>query len=218
MKRTERHHLQEDGMVHGMSWAIAFIRKYRREITIIAGALVFAAVVFGALALLRSRNRSVLSRAVGQVTELSAEVAQKPERLPELEKLAAKGRTARLANLELAKYWAEKSDWAKAESYLAAIAEGRKDLLHYQAEDLRAQVALGRKDYDKAIGIYQKVVDEKPGVYPLDAARFHLAESYELKGDVATALDLYRKLQEESAQSYFGYEASLKTGKLALKK
>ncbi|MCK7518191.1 MAG: hypothetical protein MZV64_10945 [Ignavibacteriales bacterium] len=81
MKRTERHHLQEDGMVHGMSRAVDFIRKYRREITIVAGALVFAAVVFGALALLRSHNRSVLSRAVGQVTELSAEVAQKPEKL-----------------------------------------------------------------------------------------------------------------------------------------
>ncbi len=218
MKRTERHHLQEDGMVHGLSWIAEFVKKYRREITLVAVGLAAVAVVFAALVLLRSRGRSVASRAVGQVTDLSAEVAQKPEKLPELEKLAAKGRTARLATLELAKYWSEKGDWAKAESYLAGMADGRKDLIHYQAEDLKAQIALGRKDYDKAIAIYRKVVDEKPGVYPLDAARFNLAESHERKGDTAAALDLYKKLQEDFPQSYYGYEASLKVGKLSIKK
>jgi tetratricopeptide (TPR) repeat protein len=146
--------------------------------------------------------------------DLAAEVAQKPEKLADLEKLAAKGRTSRLANMELAKYWAEKSDWAKAESYLGKLPAGPKDLLYYQAEDLKAQVAMGRKDYDKAIAIYTKIGDEKPKTYPLDAARFRLAECHELKGDTATALELYKKLQTDSPQSYFGYEASLKLGKL----
>ncbi len=205
-------------MVHGLSWLVDLVKKYRREITLVAIGLVAVAVIFAALVLLRSRGRSVASRAVGQVTELSAEVAQKPERLPELEKLAAKGRTARLATLELAKYWAEKGDWAKAGSYLAGLADGRKDLIHYQAEDLRAQIALGQKDYDKAIAIYRKVVDEKPDVYPLDAVRFNLAESHERKGDTAAALDLYKKLQEEFPQSYYGYEASLKVSKLSIKR
>lgn len=218
MKRTERHHLQEDGMAHGLTWLGEFFQKYRREFTIVAAAIVFAAVVFIGLLLVRSHTRSVQSRAVGEVVDLAAEVGQKPEKLAELEKLAAGGRTARFATLELAKYWAEKSDWAKAESYLAKLPGGPKDLLYYQAEDLKGQVALGRKDFDKAIALYKKIGDEKPRVYPLDAALFHLAESYELKGDTKAALELYKKLQADYAQSYYGYEASLKAGKLGTQK
>jgi len=218
MKRTERHHLQEDGMAHGLSWLVEFTKKYSREITIIAGALVFAAAVFGALVLVRSHNRSVLSRIIGDVGDLAAEVAQKPEKLPELEKLAGGGRTARLANLELAKYWTERSDWAKAETYLGRVAGSPKDLLYYQTENLKAQVAIGKKEFDKAIAIYEKIRDEKPRVYPLDAVLFHLAESHELKGETKEALDIYKKLQEEYTQSYYGYEASLKAGRLGLKK
>jgi predicted negative regulator of RcsB-dependent stress response len=214
MKRTERHHLQENEMTHGVHWLIAFFENYRREITIVGAAVVFAAVVFAGLLVLRSHARGVRSQAVGQVTALAAEVAQKPEKLADLEKLAAKGQTARLANLELARYYAEKSDWAKAGSYLAKLPAGPKDLLYYQAEDLKAQVAIGKKDFDAAIVIYKKIADEKPKSYPIDAALFHLAESRELKGETAAALELYKKLQADYAQSYFGYEASLKVGKL----
>lgn len=218
MKRTERHHLKEDEMAHGLSWLVEFSKKYRREILVAAGALAFAAAVFGALVLVRSHSRSVQSRAIGEVGDLAAEVIQKPEKLTDLEKLAVKGPASRLANLELARYWAERGDWAKAESYLGRIADGRKDLLHYQAEDLRAQVACGQKDFDRAIAIYKRIGDEKPKVYPLDAALFHLAESHELKGETKEALELYKKLQGEYAQSYYGYEASLKVGRLGLQK
>jgi len=218
MKRTERHHLKEDEMAHGMHWLAKFIHDYRREITIVAAALAFAAVVFGALLVVRSRARSVKSRAIGQVGAAAAAVAKDPGKLADLEKLAAKGRTARLATLELAKYWAEKGDWAKASSSLEKLPAGPKDLLHYQAEDLKGQIAVGRKDFDQAIAIYKAITDEKPEAYPLDAALFRLAETHELKGDTAAALEIYKKLQTDYAQSYFGYEASLKAGKLEARK
>jgi len=214
MKRAERHHLKEDEMAHGLSWLVEFIKKYRREIMIVAGALAFVAVVIGALAMVRAYGRSVQSRAIGEVADLAAAAVENPEKLADLEKLAAMGRTARLANLELARYWAERGDWAKAGSYAERIADGRKDLLHYQTEDLKAQIALGRKDFDAAISIYKKAVDEKPEAYPVDALLFRLAESHELKGETAAALEIYKKLQEEYTQSYFGYEASLKAGRL----
>jgi tetratricopeptide (TPR) repeat protein len=205
-------------MAHGLSWLVDFVKKYQREILIVTGALAFAAVVFGALVIVRSHGRSVQSRAIGEVGDLAAAAVEKPEKLADLEKLAAKGRTARLANLELARYWAERGDWAKAESFVGRIADGRKDLLHYQTEDLKAQIALGKKEFDKAIAIYKKAVDEKPEAYPVDALLFRLAESHELKGETKEALDLYKKLQEEHAQSYYGYEASLKAGRLGLPK
>ena len=218
MKRTERHHLQEDQMAHGLSWLVDYIKKWKRGASIVAGALAFAAVVFGALVLVRSHNRSVQSGIIGQVGDVAAEAAQKPEKLAELEKLAGERRTARLANLELAKYWAERSDWVKAESCLGRISGAPKDLLYYQTEDIKAQVALGRKDFEKAIAIYQNTSDEKPKVYPSDSVLFHLAESRELKGETKEALAIYKKLQEEYSQSYYGYEASLKAGRLGLQK
>ena len=214
MKRTERHHLKEDEMAHGLSWLAEFFNKYKRETLIVAGAVVFAAVVFSALLIVRAHGRSVQSRAIGEVGDLAAAAVDKPEKLADLENLAGKARTARLANLELARYWAERGDWAKAESFAGRIPDGRKDLLHFQAEDLKAQIALGRKDFDKAIAIYKKAIDEKPEAYPVDALLFHLAESHELKGETQAAIDLYKKLQEEHAQSYYGYEASLKASRL----
>ena len=214
MKRAERHHLKEEGIAVGMGKVVLFVRTYQREIMIVAGALAFVAVVIGALALVRAHGRSVQSRAIGEVADLAAAAVENPEKLADLEKLAAVGRTARLAHLELARYWAERGDWAKAGSFAERIADGRKDLLHYQAEDLKAQIALGRKDFDAAVAIYKKAVDEKPEAYPVDALLFRLAESHELKGETAAALEIYKKLQEEYAQSYFGYEASLKAGRL----
>jgi tetratricopeptide (TPR) repeat protein len=209
MKRTERHHLKEDEMAHGVHWLVEFFQNYRREIYIVAAALGVAAFVFIGLVALRSHARSLQSRAIGEVGDLAAQVAQKPEKLADLEKLAT---------LELGKYWAEKSDWAKAASSLARFPSTPKDLLYYQAEDLKAQIALGQKEFDKAIAIYKRISDEKPKVYPLDAALFRLAESHELKGEIAAALEIYKKLQADFPQSYFGYEASLKAGKLNARK
>lgn len=217
MKRAERHHLKEDEMAHGLSWLADFFNRYKREIMIVAGAVVFAAVVFAGLLIVRVHGRSVQSRAIGEVGDLAAAAVDKPEKLADLEKLAGKARTARLANLELARYWAERGDWAKAESFAGRIPDGREDLLHFQAEDLKAQIALGRQDFDKAIAIYKKAIDEKPEAYPVDALLFHLAESHELKGETQAAIELYKKLQAEHAQSYYGYEASLKAGRLGQK-
>jgi tetratricopeptide (TPR) repeat protein len=218
MKRAERHHLKEDEMVHGVHWLVGFYQRYQREIAIVAGALVVAAIVFSGLLFVRAQSRNARSRAIGEVMDVAAELDQKPEKLADLEKLAGAGRTARLANLELGKYWAERSEWDKAETALGRLPADPKDLLYYQGEDLKAQVALGRKDYDKAIAIYVKIGEEKPKVYPLDAAQFRLAECYELKGETATALELFKKLQADSPQSYFGYEASLKVSKLETRK
>lgn len=215
MKRAERHHLKEDEMAHGLSWLVDFVKGYQREILIVAGGLALVAVVLGALAMVRARGRNVMSRAIGEVGDLGAAAVDDPAKLADLEKLAAKGPAARLANLELARYWAGKGDWAKAGEYAGRIDGGRKDLVHYQAEDLRAQIALGRKDFDAAIAIYKKAVDEDPDAYPVDALLFRLAESHERKGETSAALDIYKKLQEEHAQSYYGYEASIKAGRLA---
>jgi tetratricopeptide (TPR) repeat protein len=218
MKRTERHHLKEDEIRTGLNWFVDFYEAWRQEILFAAGVLVFAVVVFMALFLVRSHARSVQSRALGNVISLSQDLEKKPENLAKLEALTNSGPSARMACLELAGYWAGKGDSTKAESYLGRIPASPKDLLYYQAEDLKAQTFVEKKEFDKAIAVYQRIRDEKPKTYPLDALLFHLAEAYELKGQKKEALDLYTKLQSEYAQSYYGYEASMKASRLALQK
>jgi tetratricopeptide (TPR) repeat protein len=218
MKRTERHHLQEDGIRTGLNWFVHFYETWQKEILIGAGVVVLAALVFTGLLLLRAHGQGVQSQALGEVVSLSQDLETKPGNLTRLEALASKGSAARIACLELAGYWAGKGDYAKAESYLASIPAAPKDLLYYQAEDLKAQTLLKKKEFDKAISIYQKIRDDKPKAYPLDAVLFHLAEAYELKGQKKEALDIYTRLQSEYSQTYYGYEASMKAGRLALQK
>jgi tetratricopeptide (TPR) repeat protein len=218
MKRAERHHLKEDEIRTGLNWFVHFYETWQREILIAAGVVVFAAVVFGALLLLRAHAQSVQSRALGEVVTFSQDLETKPENLAKLEALSAKGAGARMACLELAGYWAGKGEYAKAESFLGRIPASPKDLLYYQAEALKGQVHVKKKEFDKAIAIYRKVEAEKPKVYPLDAVLFHLAEAYEQSGQKKEALDLYTRLQTEYSQSYYGYEASMKAGRLGLQK
>jgi len=218
MKRTERHHLQEDGMRTGLNWFVHFYETWQKEILIAAGVVVLAALVFTGLLLLRAHGQSVQSRALGEVMSLSQDLGTKPGNLTRLEALSNQGPAARIACLELAGYWAGKGDYVKADSYLARIPVSPKDLLYYQAEDLKAQTLLKKKDFDKAIAIYQKIRDDKPKAYPLDAVLFHLAEAYELKGQKKEALDIYARLQSEYSQTYYGYEASMKASRLALQK
>lgn len=218
MKRTERHHLKEDEVRMGVDWFIHIFETWQREILIGAGIAAFAVLLFLALFLVRSHAQTVRSQAIGQVVTLSQDLPTKPENLAKLEALAAKGPAVRLACLELAGYWTGKGDYAKAESFLARIPAAPKDLLYYQAEDLKAQTLVRKKDYAKAAAIYQKLRDEKPKVYPVDAVLFHLAEVYELQGRKKEALDLYTKLQAEYSQTYYGYEASMKASRLALQK
>lgn len=218
MKRTERHHLKEDEMVTGLGWFVDFYEKWQREILIAAVVLACAAVVLTALFLLRAHNLAVRSRALGEVVTLSQGLETSPGNLAKLEALASGGPAARIACLELAGYWAGKGDPAKAETYLGRIPAAPKDILYYQSEDLKAQLLLKRKEFDKAIAIYLRIRDEKPKTYPLDAVLYHLAEAYELKGQKKEALDLYTTLQSEYSQTYFGYEASMKAARLGLQK
>lgn len=218
MKRAERHHLKEDEMQTGLNWFVHFYETWRKEIAIGACVVGVAVLVFGGLLLVRSHSRSVQSRAVGQVLDLSESLETAPDNLARLEALAKSGASARPACLELAAYWAGKGDYAKAETYLGRIPASPKDLLYYQAEDLKGQALVKKNEFDKAIALYRKIQDEKPKTYPLDVVLFHLGEAYELKGQKKEALDIYSKLQAEYGQTYYGYSAALKTGRLGLQK
>ena len=102
--------------------------------------------------------------------------------------------------------------------YLDEIAVGKKDLIYYQAEDLKGQIFISQENYDDAITLYGKLEEENPKEYVLDAVLFHKAQAHEKKGETAEALLLYKRLQEEFSQTYYGYDASAKVLNLEQKK
>jgi tetratricopeptide (TPR) repeat protein len=214
MKRAERRQLKEDEFVSGMTRFLELAKTWERELLIGLGVLVFLALVFLGITFLKNRGLRAESRVVGEIVSLRADLDKKPENLPRLEKLAGPGKYSRVAYIALATYWLEKGDLERAEKNASAVKATRRDFIAYEAQDLLAQVLVRKKDFGRALEIYARIEKEKPASYPLDAILFHKAEALELKGDVREALAVFKRLQEEYNQTYYGYEASLKVGRL----
>lgn len=214
MKRVERHHIKEDGLAVGLGKAAHFLKAHEKEMRTVALGLAALLVVALAILLVRGQLRAKDNRAVTEIMALRAGLEQKPENLGRLEKLAGPRGARRLACLELATYWIEKGDLAKAEAALKGIAPGGRDMMAYQARDLQGQIEIKKQAYDRAIALYKAIEAEKPASYPLDAVLFHLAQAHELKGDKKEALALYKKLQADYPGTYYGYEASMKASRL----
>jgi predicted negative regulator of RcsB-dependent stress response len=214
MKRAERRQLKEDEFVSGMTRFLELAKTWGRELLIGLGVLVLLALVFLGITFLKNRGLRAESRVVGEILSLRASLDQKPENLPRLEKLAGSGKYSRVAYVALATYWLEKGELDKAERSASVVKPARRDFVAYQAQDLLAQICVRKKDFGRALEIYARIEKEKPASYPLDAVLFHKAEALELKGDVSEALAVFKKLQEEYNQTYYGYEASLKVGRL----
>jgi predicted negative regulator of RcsB-dependent stress response len=210
MKRTTKKHLKEDKLQMTATNIVEFSREHTKEISI-AGAgvavLVLAFIVFQVIGVQQTKKEN---RILDQILTLSSEIRENPEKIAELEELAGKGRFSRIGYLELAKYWFEKEDFAKVTAYLDEMSKGKKDLVYYQAQDLMGQVYISQNDYDNAIALYGKLEEKNPKEYVLDAVLFHKAHAHEKKGETEEALVLYKRIQEEFSQTYFGYDASVK--------
>ena len=214
MKRDIKKKLKEDEFVSGMNKFMHFVRTWEREILIAAAAAAGVLLLFLGFQFLKAQQVKKESRTAGQILELRSGLAAKPENAAQLEKLGGKGKFSRVSYISLATYWVEQGQLDKAQAALAKIKDETKDFFYYQALDLSAQIAILTGDYDKAIDLLKKIEADKPKDYLLDAVLFRHAEALEKKGDMAEALKIYKALQADYAQSYFGYDASLKVKKL----
>ncbi len=218
MKRIERKQLKEDELASGLTKSLRFIKNWTRELVIAAGVIVFLLIVFAVFQLVKAHNLSKENQVISQILSLRSEADKKPENLAKLEKLAGQGKFSRLAYIELATYWFDKNDLAKAQENLGKIGDNLKDMLYYQAQDLLGRVYIRQKAYDKAIEVYKKIEKDNPKSYPLDAVLYHRAEALEMKGDTAEAVALYKKIREQFPQTYYGYDASQRLSKLEIGK
>jgi len=214
MKKVVKKQLKEDEFVSTMTKIVRFFEVRTREILIGVAIVAGLAVLFAGARLLQVQHARKESRVLSRLLELRSTAAAKPENLAALEKLAGNGKYARLGYILTATYWVEKGDLQKAVESLAKVKPSPRDFVYYQAQDLLAQVNALKKDYDQAIAIYTKIEQAKPKEYCLDAVLFHKAEALEAKGSKPEALALYKKIQEDFPQSYYGYDAAARVRKI----
>ena len=214
MKRETKKKLKEDEFVHGFSWLFDFVKDWKKEIMIAAAVILGLAVLWTGVRIFGGIQNRKDSAVLGEILALRADLDKNPQNLSKLEALAGKGKFARVAGAQLAAYWVGQGALDKAEKALAGASSGPKDFFFYQAQDVTAQVAALRGDYDRALKLLQAIEDAKPKDFNLDAVLYHRAEILEKKGDAAGALAVYKKLQTDYTQSYYGYEAGQKTRKL----
>jgi tetratricopeptide (TPR) repeat protein len=218
MKRKVRKKLKEDELVTTVNKVFHFIQERAKKLMAVALGILFIVIIFAGMKFIQAKNKKNESRLLTQIINLHSDLNNKPENLARLEELAGDGKFSRLAYILLATYWMENGDSDKARSFVEKIPETPKDFLYYQAKDLLAQIHFKSKNYDKSLEIYKKMEEESPKDYSLDAILFHRAEVYEEKGEIEQALALYRRVQDEFLQTFYGYEASQKVGKLETKK
>lgn len=218
MKRRFRKKLKEDELVTTVNKIFHFIQERTKKLMALVLGILFIVIIFAGMKFIKAKNKKSESRLLTQIINLHSDLNNKPENLARLEELAGDGKFSRLAYVLLATYWMENGDYDKARSFVEKIPEAAKDFFYYQAKDLLAQIHFKSKNYDKSLEIYKKMEEESPKDYSLDVILFHRAEVYEEKGEIEQALALYRRVQDEFPQTFYGYEASQKIGKLETKK
>ncbi len=214
MKRKIKKQLKEDELVTGFEKFLGFVRAWQKEVIISGIVVAVLAAFYGGVQLIKSQQARKESRRVAEILALRADLAKNPQDVAKLEQLAGTGKAGRLASISLATYWIEQGDWDKALASLAKVEASSKDFFYYQAQDLKAQVEILKGNYDQAIQILTKIEEAKPKDFLLDVILYHHAEALEKKGSLKEAQELYKKIQDEYAQTYFGYDASAKVRKL----
>jgi predicted negative regulator of RcsB-dependent stress response len=214
MKRKIKRQLKEDELVTGFQKSLEFAKTWRKEFIIFAVIVAVLAGLYGSFQLIKAQQAKKESRRIGEILALRADLAKNPQDVTKLEQLSGTEKTARLATIGLATHWVEQGNLDKALASLAKIKDNPKDFFYYQAQDLTAQVEVLKGRYDQAIQILKKIEEAKPKDYLLDVVLYHHAEALEKKGLPKEARDLYKKVQDEYAQTYFGYDASAKVKKL----
>jgi predicted negative regulator of RcsB-dependent stress response len=214
MKREIKKQLKGDEFVSIFTRIVDHFDAWRQEALIGLVIAVGLALLIGGLFFLKGSQTRSSSASLGQILELRSGLEKTPGNAARLEALSKKGKFAKVAATQLASYWMEQGDLNKAASALAGLKESPKDFFYYQAKDLAAQIAILKGDIDGGLKILQAIEDAKPKEFALDAVLFHKAEALEKKGDRAAALALFKKIQTDYAQSYFGYDAGLRAGKL----
>ena len=214
MKRKDRRKLKTNELSDFLNRVYEVVKKRAREVAYAVAVLVFIFLVFLVSRFIKAQNLQKQSQLLAQINEINLSLDENPERIEELKEMAGKGKFARMGYIYMARYEIEKGELDKALNTLEEIPGSKKDIIYYQCQLLKADIYYRKKEWDRALEIYQKIEDEKPAYFALDVVLFKKAEIIAEKGDTEKALELYRSLSEDYPQTYYGYEAYQKTEQL----
>ena len=214
MKRIKRKQLKEDEFITTFNKFIRFLKKRTKELVALGVLIIFAFLIFVGIKIVSIQKSKKEGQLLTQILDLHSDLKENPDNLAKLEEVAGEGKFSRLAYILLATHWMENGDLDKAQATLEDMPKEKKDIFYYQSQELLASIHTKRKNYDQAIDIYKKIEEENPKEYSMDVILFHQAEAFEKKGEAAEALVLYKKVQDEFPQTFYGYEASQKVRKL----
>ncbi len=214
MKKVIKKQLKGDEFVSTMTKLMGFFQARMKVILIGVAGVAALGVLYAGVRFIQAQQVKKESRLLSEILELRSTLSAEPEKLATLEKMAGSGKYGRLGFVLLATHWVENGDLAKARESLEKVKSTPKDFVYFQARDLLAQVNALEKNFDQAISIFTEIEKAEPRAYSLDAVLFHKAEALEAKGDKPEALALYKKIQEQYPQSYFGYDAAEKARKI----
>ena len=237
MKRTERHHLKQDELVHGLEQASDWFQRHRTNVVNALLVSLGAALLLGGIYVYRTRKaeeaRAHLTEALKQYhgevgsgvgdASTGPRFASADERyrtaLEALEKVASEfasydaGRQARYyAGL----CQAGLKDFEAAERSLQELRSRDHDLLYYLASKALASVATERGNHGAAAEIYRPLVDDAANPLPKDYLLFELAKAEERAGNLELARQYYDRMLAEHPESQLRGDALSRSELLGL--
>lgn len=235
MKRTERHHLKENELVHSIERAKESFEIYRKPI--MAGAVALVAIILVVVGLVAWRSNSN-SQSQGMLAEAlaaeSARIAPAPTPGSTTPAAAPAGTFASERARDeaaLAKFMAVANAYPSSDAGITAryhaaallVSLGRageavqryQEVIDKAGNSLYGEMAkLGQADaqaasgqLDKAIETYKAMSAQKDGRLPADGILMQLGRAYQAAGKTTDAKQTFKRVVDEFPTSLFSAEA-----------
>jgi tetratricopeptide (TPR) repeat protein len=238
VKRTERHHLKQDELVHGIEQASDWFQQHRTNVVNAVLVALGAGLLLGGIYIYRTRKseeaRAQLTEALKQYHgQVGSEAGGAPSTGPKFATVEEKYRTALDAFEKVAaeypsyeagrqaRYYAGLcqaglKDFEASERSLQELRSRDKDLLYYLASKALASVASSRGNYGAAAEIYRPLVDDAANPLPKDEMLFELAKAEERAGNLDQARQYYNRMMAEHPESQLRGDAMSRLERIGL--
>jgi tetratricopeptide (TPR) repeat protein len=234
VKRSERHHLKQNDLLHWLEQFAGWAAENRSFLKIGGIAVLVAAVVVGGIYVYRHGRDQAAETALSEALEVYHGVVREDsiisgpdagptfnsreeryvaalEALEDVEQKYTAIKQGREARFYMALSKAGLGELEQSEALLEDVVDKRGDLLYYLASQTLATVKADRGDHASAAELYRTLVDDAKGPLPKDQLLFRMAEQLEADGKLREARQIYTRFLEEYPTSSLRSQAQQKS-------